>query len=224
MALASLRPLAENIDRIGPRLAGAVFAETERMAWETVEGQAMELGWRRDNSADVDDADYLTMVMKKTCWLSTIHPLRVGALIATRGSADLDPLLRFGFFLGAAFQIQDDILNLEPDAAYGKELDGDLYEGKRTLMLIHVARCADAAERQRLTAFLALDRRAREPGDVAWLRALMDRHGSIARARGVAHGLAGASLHEFDAVFGALPESRDKHFIRGVAAWIFRRG
>jgi geranylgeranyl diphosphate synthase type II len=224
LALASLRPLAENIDRIGPRLAGEVLAETERMAWETVEGQAMELGWRRDNTADVDDADYLAMVMKKTCWLSTIHPLRVGALIATRGSADLDPLVRFGFFLGAAFQIQDDILNLEPDAAYGKELDGDLYEGKRTLMLIHVARCADAAERQRLTAFLALDRRAREPADVAWLRALMDRHGSIARARGVAHGLAGASLHEFDAVFGALPESRDKRFIQGVAAWIFRRG
>src|SRR5947208_10200156 len=46
LALASLRPLAENVGRLGPRLAGAVFAETERMAWETVEGQALELGWR----------------------------------------------------------------------------------------------------------------------------------------------------------------------------------
>ena len=224
LALASLRPLVENIDRIGPRLAGAVFAETERMAWETVEGQAMELGWRRDNSADVGDTDYLTMVLKKTCWLATIHPLRVGALIATRGAADLDPLIRFGFLLGAAFQIQDDILNLEPDATYGKELDGDLYEGKRTLMLIHVARCMDEAERRRLAAFLALDRRARAPSEVAWIRDLMERHGSIARARGVAHGLAGAALCEFNAVFGALPDSRDKSFIQGLGAWIFRRG
>jgi len=224
LALASLRPLVENIDRIGPRLAGAVFAETERMAWETVEGQAMELGWRRANSDDVDDADYLTMVMKKTCWLATIHPLRVGALIATRGAMDLDPLLRFGFFLGAAFQIQDDVLNLEPDAAYGKEINGDLYEGKRTLMLIHVARYADAAERRRLSEFMARDRRSREAGDVAWIRALMDRHGSIAHARGVAHGLAGAALHEYETIFAAQPESRDKRFIQGLASWIFRRG
>ncbi len=223
LALASLRPLIENIARLGPRLAATVFAETERMAWETVEGQALELGWRRDNSEHVDDADYLTMVMKKTCWLATIHPLRVGALIGARGAADLDALLRLGFFLGAAFQIQDDVLNLEPDATYGKEIDGDLYEGKRTLMLIHVARCAEPCERRRLGAFLSKPRLAREACEVAWIRGLMRDHGSINYARGIAHSLAGAALHEHEAAFGALPDSRDKRFIAAVASWIFRR-
>ena len=51
---------------------------------------------------------------------------------------DLEPFLRFGFFLGAAFQIQDDLLNLVADERYGKERDGDIMEGKRTLMLIHL--------------------------------------------------------------------------------------
>jgi len=223
LALASLRPLVDNIDVLGPRLAQAVLRETERMAWETVEGQALELGWRRDNAQDVSEADYLTMVMKKTCWLATIHPLRMGALIARRGAVDLDALTRFGFFLGAAFQIQDDILNLEPDDAYGKEINGDLYEGKRTLMLIHAARAAEPQERRRLFAHLARPRAKRKASDVAWLRALMQRSGSIEYARGVAQGLAGAALHEHQAAFAGAAESRDKRFIAGLASWIFRR-
>jgi geranylgeranyl diphosphate synthase type II len=223
LALASLRPLIDNIDTLGPRLAQAVFRETERMAWETVEGQALELGWRRDNAQDVGEADYLTMVMKKTCWLATIHPLRMGALIATRGAADLDALTRFGFFLGAAFQIQDDLLNLEPDEAYGKEINGDLYEGKRTLMLIHAARGAEPEERRRLYAHLARPRDQRDVADVAWLRALMERQGSLDYARGVAQGLAGAAQHEHEAAFAGAPESRDKRFIAALANWIFRR-
>ena len=79
--------------------------------------------------------------MHKTCWYTTIHPLRVGALIGSLGRSDLDSLVRFGFYLGAAFQIRDDLLNLVGDEAkYGKESCGDLYEGKRTLMVIHLLR------------------------------------------------------------------------------------
>ena len=59
----------------------------------------------RENVLELDDADYLNMVLKKTCWLATIHPARIGALIGSRGAADLEPFIRFGFYLGAAFQI-----------------------------------------------------------------------------------------------------------------------
>ena len=50
--------------------------------------------------------------MRKTCWYTTIHPVRVGALIGSWARADLDRFVRFGFYLGAAFQIRDDVLNL----------------------------------------------------------------------------------------------------------------
>ena len=84
------------------------------------------------------------MVLKKTCWYSFIHPCRIGALIATRDTANLDRFNRFGYYLGAAFQIQDDLLNLTGDQnRYGKEIAGDLLEGKRTLMLIHLLKHAD---------------------------------------------------------------------------------
>jgi len=223
LTLLSLRPLIDNIARLGPRLASRVLQETERMAWESAEGQAMELGWRRDNCNDLGDADYLTMVLKKTCWLATIHPSRVGALIGTRGSADLDRFMRFGFFLGAAFQVQDDLLNLIADDKYGKELHGDLFEGKRTLMLSHVCRQATQRDRTRLVEMLDPAREPRSVHDVEWVRALMNTHGSIDYARGIAHGLAGAALHEYAALFDGLPDTRDKRFIRGLVTWVFER-
>ena len=50
---------------------------------------------------------------------------------------DLDRFDRFGFLLGVGFQITDDVLNLVGSRSYGKEIDGDLWEGKRTLPLLY---------------------------------------------------------------------------------------
>ena len=223
LTLLSMRPLFDNLERIGPRLGYTIVRETERMAWESTEGQATELGWRRDNCHGLTDADYLVMVLKKTCWLAAIHPSRVGAIIATRDNIDLDPFIRFGFFLGAAFQIQDDVLNLVPDDDYGKEVNGDIFEGKRTLMLNHVFRCLDAPDRARLADLMDPSRALRTEEQVAWIRGLMDDYGSIEYARGIAHALAGAALHEYSRIYEGLPHSRDKQFIEGLATWIFHR-
>ena len=130
LLLLSLRPLLDNMENIGTHLALRILQETEKMAWEAAEGQAMELGWRRDNSTDLSDSDYLVMVLKKTCWLGVIYPSRVGALIGSRGNVSLEQFVRFGFFLGAAFQIQDDLLNFVADERYGKELERRHFRGQ----------------------------------------------------------------------------------------------
>src|SRR4029079_18070314 len=133
--------------------------EFELMARRTIEGQARELGWRRDGVRDLTPDDYLDLIMHKTCWYTTIHPLRVGALIGSFGRADLDSLVRFGFYLGAAFQIQDDVLNLVGDESkYGKESCGDLYEGKRTLMVIHLLAETRGVDRHTVERFVAMER------------------------------------------------------------------
>jgi geranylgeranyl diphosphate synthase type II len=223
LSLLSMRPLIENIANIGARRAARVLEESERMAWESAEGQAMELGWRRDNCNGLSDADYLTMVLKKTCWLATIHPCRVGALIATHDTVDLEPFIRFGFFLGVSFQIQDDLLNFVADERYGKELHGDIVEGKRTLMLNHAYRQATPAQRSRLAEILDPAYGARAVAEVDWVRDLMGTCGSVEYARAIAHGMAGAALHEYEIAFGGVPASRDKDFIRGLVTWVFER-
>jgi geranylgeranyl diphosphate synthase type II len=224
LAVLSLRPLIQNHARLGIRISFRILEEAERMARESVEGQAIELGWRRDNRLDLGEEDYLLMILKKTCWYTTIYPCRVGALIATRDRIDLGRFVRFGFFLGAAFQIQDDLLNLTGDhARYGKELDGDIAEGKRTLMLIHVLQRADPDQRRRLHQLLAGERAQRRPADIAWIRQLMDQYGSIDCARQIAHGLAGAAQHEFEQAFAGAPPSRDRLFLQSLAAWVLAR-
>ena len=224
LAVASLRPLLDNIDTLGYRVGLRVLAEAERMARESVEGQALELWWREHNVMDLSPDDYLHMVLKKTCWYSTIFPLRAGALIATDDGVNLDETLRFGFFVGAAFQVQDDLLNLVGDVErYGKELNGDIWEGKRTLMLIHLCAEATPAERDRLQQILEGPRVSRSGEDVAWVRERMDHYRSIEFARALAHAFAGAARHEFERAFGALGDSREKRFLEAMTRWVIER-
>jgi geranylgeranyl diphosphate synthase, type II len=224
LAALSLRPLIDNAAILGPRLALRILQESERMVRESVEGQAIELWWRRHNVIDLNDTDYMHLILKKTCSYSTIYPIRVGALIGTRDDADLDRFTRFGFFVGAAFQIQDDLLNLVGDEArYGKEINGDIWEGKRTLMLIHLLNAAGADERTWLCRMLGVSRSERTLKDVLWIRERMDRYGSIDYARTVAHGLAGAALHEFSMAYAGVPDSRDKRFLEAMATWVIER-
>jgi geranylgeranyl diphosphate synthase type II len=224
LTVLGLRALLDTRSTLGPFLTMQLMEETERMARESIEGQAIELGWRRDNAMALSDDDYLEMVLKKTCWYSTIYPCRVGALLGTRSDRTLDRYLRFAFFLGAAFQIQDDLLNLEGDLQrYGKETNGDIWEGKRTLMLNHVIRAATPDERTRLSTFLGEPRHVRAASDVAWICDRMQFYGSLEHARRTAHGLAGAAMHEFAEAYRDVPESRDKRFIAALPTWVLER-
>jgi geranylgeranyl diphosphate synthase type II len=224
LSVLGLRPLLENRKSLGLRVSLRILEEVERMARETVEGQAIELGWRRTNATDLGEEDYLRMVLKKTCWYTTIFPNRIGALIATRDGFDLERFLPFGFFLGAAFQIQDDVLNLVGDRKrYGKEIYGDLWEGKRTLMIIHALKQSEESERTRLRRLLRKSRKDKSGSDIRWMRALIDRYGSLEYSREVSHGLAGAARHEFEHVFSGLAETRDLAFVRELPTWVLQR-
>ena len=224
MNVLSIRPLMENLWSLGPSLTWQVFTEIEHMVRESVEGQAMELGWVRENDCDLSDEDYLRMTLKKTCWYTCIHPCRIGALVATGGSIDLDRFNAFGSYMGTAFQIQDDVLNLVGEhAKYGKEIGGDIWEGKRTLALIHVLNNCTPDEKERMRAFLALPRESRCPEDVQWVYRLMAKYDSIEYARSCARQLAGAALKEYYTAYGDVPDSEDKRFIQDIVFYMIER-
>ncbi|HMC04297.1 MAG TPA: polyprenyl synthetase family protein [Actinomycetota bacterium] len=224
LALLSVAALRENFQCLGPRLAEKVMLEFDFMSRQTVAGQALELGWRRDNLVDLEPDDYLDLIMKKTCWYTTVLPLRVGALTGSWGSADLDAMITFGLHLGAAFQIRDDILNLVGDPAdYGKERLGDLVEGKRTLMLIHLLAAADEPDRRWVRSYLARSAAARRPEEAVRLFELMVSYGSIVFASEFASGVARRAQAAMDYAFAGLPDTPAKRFVRDLVPFMVER-
>ena len=224
LALLAMATLRENIELLGPRLADRVMMEFDFMSRQTVAGQALELGWCRDNRTDLVPDDYLDLIMKKTCWYTTVLPLRVGAIVGSSGTAALDPMIEFGFHLGAAFQIRDDILNLIGDPGrYGKEPHGDLREGKRSLMLIHLLAAADPPDRRWLVDYLARDQAARPPRDVGRVYELMVSYGSIGFASEFATGVAASALSAMDAAFAGVDDSAARRFISLLVPFMIAR-
>ncbi len=222
--LMALQRLISNRAILGPQISWRIMEETEQMMRFSLEGQAIELGWIRDNECNLRVKDYLKMCLKKTSWYSFIYPMRIGALVSGNQFLEPDAFSRLGWYFGAAFQIQDDLLNLTGHyEKYGKEILGDLWEGKRTLMVIHLLNHCTEKERRKLKRFLAKTREAREQKEVERVFDLMQEHGSIDFARKSARQLAGAALMEAVSSFRATPDSESKRFILDMVLYVVNR-
>jgi geranylgeranyl diphosphate synthase type II len=228
MLALALEPLLDNTRLLSVGKALRILQEISRMARESAEGQASELAWIKARDLLPSERDYLRMIYKKTTVYSFVTPAVLGAIVAGASATQLSQLRRFSVAIGTAFQIQDDILNLVGDERdYGKEIDGDLWEGKYTLILIHALRSASESERRhaqeilarprprsvdgepllplldeltasgeltpaarlRLELALSHERRtlhAKSAADVAFLRDLIERAGSLTYARNAA--------------------------------------
>ncbi|HKN90981.1 MAG TPA: FAD-dependent oxidoreductase [Acidimicrobiia bacterium] len=219
----SMRHFRRNLAVLSPEVALRILDEVDHLLVESLEGQAMELGWIRDNHCRAGADDYLRMVLKKTGWYSFVHPMRIGALAAGMDD-DLDRFNRFGFLLGAAFQIQDDILNLVGSASrYGKEIGGDLWEGKRTLMLSHAFHRAGPADRTRLEDFFSRPPERRLEREMLGVYELLQAGGSIEWAREAASKLIGAAYKEIPVAFADAREGPDLDFVRSLADYVVQR-
>lgn len=115
-----------------------VLKELVDMTTRTIEGQALDIGWARDERFDITVEDYLTMAAHKTAFYSGGVPLAVGAIIGGGSEEQIETLRAYGMSTGLAFQIQDDLLNLVgTEEATRKDFRGDITEGKRTLVAVH---------------------------------------------------------------------------------------
>jgi geranylgeranyl diphosphate synthase, type II len=222
LASLALRPMLEDRS-ISGRLGKRLLTEVATAVQKTTEGQATELGWRRHKVVELGAADYLEMVAQKTCWYTTVTPLRVGALIGSHGAAPLESVSRFGFYLGAAFQIRDDLLDLGASAHSGKDAHRDLREKKRTLMLTHALRVARGRDRSWLVAYLDDPRTSGGPAEVEHLLGLLDRCGSVEFATEYARGIQAAAGAAFDEAFGSLAPSAHVDFIRALVPFVVER-
>lgn len=162
----------------------AVMRELTAMTMRTIEGQALDLGWVRDDRFDLTVDDYLRMATLKTAHYSGAVPLATGAIIGCGSAEQVEALRSFGLDTGLAFQIQDDLINLVGNDT-AKDFRTDITEGKRTLVAVHAL--ADPAAHDEVEAILRSG--TSDPAQLARCVELFEQTDSIAYAHGVAENL-----------------------------------
>jgi octaprenyl-diphosphate synthase len=141
-----------------------VLAEATR---QMCEGELRQVGSRGDY--DLAEKEYLGIIGDKTAALCACC-CRLGAYWAGGDEALQDSLARYGHHLGIAFQITDDVLDVNgSEAVTGKSLGTDLIKQKPTLPLIRLLQEVRGEERVEVLELLSrTDGRARE-GLKPWL-------------------------------------------------------
>lgn len=225
MNLFAVDLVLSNLPTLGLARTLGLIHEIMHMCRETVEGQAVELGWIRRNFVPARDADYFRMSTKKTGWYTCISPCRMGAVSA--GVTNPEQLDRFNEafrLIGIAFQIQDDVLNLIGETElYGKEALGDLLEGKRTVMMIHLFRSASARVRKRMTAINRLPRAEKTFAHAEEMLDAMHRAGSIDYAIALADRLAHRGVKHFERDLAFIEDNEAKAVLRQIAHYVTTR-
>jgi octaprenyl-diphosphate synthase len=123
--------------RLGSSAAPATWQELVATLGRLVDGEVVQLRGRL--AVSLDEATYFQIVRGKTASLFE-WALRAGAREGGASQSAVDALGAFGGHIGVAFQLVDDVLDYDGDAAAtGKSMLADLAEGKVTLPLIRAA-------------------------------------------------------------------------------------
>ena len=126
----------------------SLFTQT---AIEIGEGQQFDMNFEK--RMDVSENEYIEMIRLKTSVLLACA-LKCGAILAGAGD-DADYLYRLGEYIGLAFQLQDDYLDVYGDSnVFGKNIGGDILCNKKTYMLIYSYNTATPEQRCELNHWL----------------------------------------------------------------------
>ena len=115
---------------------------------EVCEGQAYDKEFETRSSVGVKD--YVLMIDKKTAKMVAVAA-EIGGLIGNGSPMSVLALRKYGGYVGRAFQIQDDLLDIiGNERELGKAVGGDLVEGKKTFLLLEALRVARGRDRKLL--------------------------------------------------------------------------
>jgi geranylgeranyl diphosphate synthase type I len=117
------------------------------------EGQFMDI-WTSEHDEWMSVDYYFDMIGRKTASLIS-GSAEAGAILATEDEAIISAYRRFGWALGLAFQLNDDVLGIWGDKAITGKETSDIATRKKTLPLIYATAQATGADGDRLRAVLA---------------------------------------------------------------------
>jgi len=192
-----------------------VIRHMDELAVEMAEGEAYQL--MRKGRVDLDEDDYERIIRAKTALLIQ-GACQVPAIAAGVPRRRVNALAKFGYHLGLAFQIVDDVLDYSAtDAGWGKALGKDFMESKATLPVILAFQNGSAADRKLIRALFKKPDKTR--ADFARLIKVLNDAGAIDESRQRALdnvALAKKKLSSF-------PESKVRRALMDLADFVVER-
>ncbi|MEM4255584.1 MAG: polyprenyl synthetase family protein [Candidatus Norongarragalinales archaeon] len=178
-------------------------------------GQGMDIYWHRGLKQSVSEKEYLQMCAYKTGCLARMA-VKTAAIVANANASQQKALSDFSEAIGVAFQIQDDALNLTASEEYGKEIGGDISEGKITLMVIYTLKHSpDAFRLQQI-----LKSHTKDPRLVLKAIDIVKECGAIDYAQGFARKMVESAWAKADAV---LKNNEGKRKLKALADYLVER-
>ncbi|NTU69594.1 polyprenyl synthetase family protein [bacterium] len=145
--------------KVKPEVVLSLISEMEsRVSPLLIEGETLDIQYEKKKVEDLSISQILDMSAKKTGELYSFAA-RAGAMIGKNVSnpkdKDAEKIANFCFNAGVAFQLQDDILDLtSKEKKFGKEIGGDIKEGKRTTIIWYAYNKANTLQKKELSNIL----------------------------------------------------------------------
>jgi geranylgeranyl diphosphate synthase type I len=186
-----------------------------KRAYQITWGQAFEFSlWRRK---EFSEDEVIRLLKYKTGALTRLST-EAGAISAGAEEQLLKVLGEFGETIGIAFQIVDDLLNIQGDVKeYGKEIGGDIREGKKTILAAHLLSVARPSDRRVFASLLG--KKSISKTDIRRAIGLYEKYGSAKYAKSQADRYLNKSMKALD----VLPKSKAKTNLATVADFLVSR-
>ena len=137
----------KNLSGLGST-AAPIIEDFNTMAEDVCRGQQMDMEF--EERTGVQESEYIEMIRLKTAVLLGFS-LKSGAVLAGSEVEDAELLYAFANHVGIAFQIKDDLLDaFGEQAAVGKQIGGDIIEGKKTILYIKAQELGNEKDKDQL--------------------------------------------------------------------------
>lgn len=193
------------------RILQIVSRATERLS-EGELFQMMNIG-----NINLSEKDYFQVIADKTAILMEAA-CRGGAILGNLDAEQEEALASFGFNLGMAFQMTDDVIDYKSDKeTMGKTPGKDIEEGKLTLPLILGLKKASDSDRNVIKKMI--EDKSMSDEKLIWLRKFLDRTGGISEALEVSRGRLTQAVDKLS----IFPESEEKSALMKLSDRILHR-
>ena len=197
---------------------------------EVIDGEIKDILFERSGREDeafvvqnryenITTDDYFDMIGKKTAILLQAC-CEAGAICADANDEQVETIGRFGFVLGMAFQIRDDILDIFGDEKeFGKKIGKDIIEKKMGNLVILSAIGELAVDDKNIIRNILESSQEVSGDDVALVCSLIDK----TNAKQIAENMANKYINEAFDLLKNLPQNDYTEELRIVAEYIVDR-